>query len=191
MIDLAKKVNARSFSKKGELEFIESLMILVVIIMLIVVGIVIYYKVTIAGTGEAGERLSEIESSVLTNIIDTMPEAQCSTRGVSKDCVDLIKLQASKKVIETKKEEYYDRLGFKTIRFEQIYPIPEKTRGNGECLESNFGKIDYPENCGNWTLYAHPKPKYNSKKIMKTPVSLYYPLGNRYTTGILSVEVYS
>lgn len=185
-----KKVNAHNFSKKGELEFIESIMILVVITMLIVVGLVIYYKVSIAGTEEASERISEVESSVLTNIIDSMPEVECSIRGIEKDCVDLIKLQASKDIIESKKE-YYDKLGFKTIRFEQIYPPPEKAKGNGECLESNFGKTDYPENCGNWTLYTHPKPKYNSKKIMKTPVSLYYPIGGKYTVGVLSVEAYS
>ncbi len=181
-------------SKKGDLEFIESIMVIVVVVVLLSIGLVMYYKISSANIESAGKRISDSEASVLINIIDSMPEVQCSLRGVPKDCVDVVKLQAFKKLGETKKEAYVDDLGFKVIRFEQIYPLPHKTKlfvNNGECTTNAFQSPEYPGNCANWTVYLNPKPRYESKDILRVPVSLFQPLTKEYAVGILSMEVYS
>jgi len=183
------KVVALPSSKKGDLEFIEAIMVLVVVVILLVIGIVIYYNVSSAGISQAGERISEVKASVLVNVIDSLPEVQCSIRSTPKGCVDVVKLQALKKLVETSKVAYSDVFGFKVVRFEQIYPVPS-IRGNGECSMAAFQSPDYPLNCGNWTVYSNPKPGYKSRDIVRTPVSLFNPITSRYAVGVLFLEVY-
>ncbi len=182
-------------SKRGDLEFIEAIMVVVVIVVLIVIGLAIYYNVSLAGIGEAGKRISDVKATVFVNIIDSLPEVQYSIKGDSKDYVDVVKLQAFKKLVSSNKAAYVGTYGFKVIRFEQIYPLPgklsENANNSGECDLDAFNHIDYPETCSNWTVYHHPKPSYAAKDIVKTPVSLYHPLTRRFAVGVLSVEVYS
>ncbi len=181
-------------SKKGDLEFIESIMVVIVVVVLLSIGLVMYYKISSANIESAGKRISDTEASVLISTIDSMPEIQCSLRGVPKDCVDVVKLQAFKKFAETKREVYVDNLGFKVVRFEQIYPLPDKTSllvNNGECTTNAFQSPEYPDNCANWTVYSNPKPRYESKDILRIPVSLFQPITKKYAVGILSMEVYS
>ncbi|MFH1331806.1 MAG: hypothetical protein ABIH63_00795 [archaeon] len=182
-------------SKKGDLEFIEAIMVVVVIVVLLVIGLAIYYNVSIGSMRETGQRISEVEATVLVNVIDSLPETQCSMKGSPKDCVDVVKLQAFRKVVDSNKAFYVENYGFKVIRFEQLFPVPTKLSQNanksGECEVDAFNHIDYPETCGNWTVYHHPKPNYTNKNILKTPVSLYHPMSKRYAVGVLFVEVYS
>ncbi len=186
-------VRAWLYSKKGDLEFIEVIMVLVVVVVLLVIGLAIYYAVSIKGVEETAGKLSEVEATVLINIIDYMPEVQCSMRAAPKDCVDAVKLQAFKSIVEENKNVYIDRLGFKVVRFERIYPVPEKSKlrlANGECDNNAYYDPFFFFFFGNWTVYSHPKPGYKFKDIVKTPVSLFFPTNKAYYVGVLYVEVY-
>lgn len=175
-------------SKRGDLEFIEVIMVLVVVVVLLVIGIVVYYNISAGSIDEAGKRITETQASVLVSVIDSMPEVQCSVRGSPKDCVDVFKLNAFNHTASVNKPVYSDILGFKVVRFEQVYPIP-KVLGNGDCrVGSNFR---FPPDCGNWTVYSNPKANYLTKDLVRTPVSLFNPADKTYAVGVLFVEVYS
>jgi hypothetical protein len=177
-------------SRKGDLEFIEVIMVLVVIVVLLVIGLVIYYNITAEDIGETGKRISDTQASVLVNVIDSMSETQCSIRSAPKDCIDVVKLNAFNKTAgdPVTKSVYIDLFGFKVVRFEQIYP-PVSGIASADCKVP--GGYKFPPECGNWTVYSNVKPNYKGKDILKTPVSLFNPLDNTYSVGVLFVEVYS
>jgi hypothetical protein len=195
MINWVILVRALLYSKKGDLEFIEAIMVLVVIVVLIVIGLVVYNNVTSAGLKQTGKRITDTQATVLINVVDSLPEVQCSIRGATKDCVDLVKIQAFKKIVgSSKNTTYIDMFGWKTIRFEQVYPVLDKSKltvPNGECTSNAFMSPDYPLSCGNWTVYYNPKPNFLSRDIVKTTVSLFDPFKKTYAVGALYVEVYS
>lgn len=184
-------VLALSSSRKGDLEFIEIIMVLVVVVVLIVVGLIIYYNVFSGKVGEAGKRVSEAELSVLVNVLDSMPEVQCNVRSFSKDCVDVVKLSALKSVVSSDKAYFFPVFGFKTVRFEQLYPVPSRVFADGECTNTAFQNPDYPQTCGNWTVYSNPKPRFVSRQVVKTPVVLHNPIFKTYSLGMVYVEVFS
>lgn len=168
--------------KKGAEEMIETIMVLVVVIILITIGIVFYFRSTMAGIEETGTEVCQLSGNDLLVAVTAMPEIQCSMDTVSKDCLDVEKIEAFQKVLQDKKtKEYYNSYFSgtcpKKIMVELVYPEPEIAK---ECQAGQeIGK------CKTWTVYTPPKPGKN-KQIISTPVSI-YSMGRHYI-GKLVVE---
>jgi len=165
-------------SSKGQIGLMETIMVLVLIVLLIIGGLVVYFKFFSGKIEETKDELSVQEFSVLLNVISSMPEFQCSEESIEKNCVDLVKVHASKEIIASNGKHYFDKFGYKKIYFEKIYPASTEK----ECSNDDFlGNM----NCNKWTVYDNLKGE--SFRKISTPVSLYMQTEDEYYIGRLVV----
>lgn len=171
-------------NKKAAVEMIETIMVLVVVIILIMLGIVFYFRSTQASIEETGKEVCMLSGNDLLAAVTAMPEIQCSTDTVSKDCIDIEKALAFKELLKDKNtKDHYDDVFSgtcpKKITIELVYPEPEEDK---ECQAGQqTGK------CSTWTVYTPPKTAATGKQLISTPVSI-HSLGKNYI-GRLTVEV--
>ena len=93
---------------------------------------------------------------------------QCSEDNiVSDNCIDIFKLEAASEIIPENEIFYYDRLLFSRITIRKIYP------GEKE-----------------WTLYNRPLDDFSNKIVTNIPISLFDPVGNKNSFGVMSVELF-
>ena len=69
--------------------------------------------------------------------------------------------------------------GFKTIILEEVYP---KSSEAVDCTREN-----YP-NCNRFIVYDKTSQRFENKLVESRPVSLYYPLEDRFKAGKLIIE---
>lgn len=167
---------------------IETILVLLVVIVLIASAMIVYFKFYGQSLKKESEELVMQGSSVMLESITSMPEIQCSVRGIEKNCVDTMKLFIFRDNLMKDHRGYYTEVfGMKTIKFIQLYPITSE----GECNLFDYQNIDYLKNCNTWTIYEYKKPNYTQKKIISTPVSLYFSNSGIYSIGRLQIEVYA
>lgn len=169
-------MNALSYSKKGQIGMLETLMILVIIGIIIGIGIYLVYIGVIKEAEETADELSAQERNVLLAVIGKLPEINCA----KDNCIDTTKLVAANSIIKANKDYYVEMLGFRTVNIEVLYP--EKNAIN--CNDNN-----YPD-CGVFKLYENKKKNFKFNPKMSVIVSLHYPAESKYKAGRLILEEY-
>lgn len=146
----------------------EVIMVTVIIVLLLSFALFFYFKFYKGRIERIGSEVLEEEAGVLLANFLSMPEFQCTQRGVYRNCVDIVKLDSFMELMrnDNYRNFYINYFGWKTIKVEQVYP------GDGA-----------------WLLYDNKK-KAESKIIISSPISLYEPNENKYSLGKLMVEVY-
>lgn len=164
------------FTKKGDLQMIETMMVALVFIVVLLVGLGFYFKFQLASVEEKGESACLLSNTVMLSSIVSMPEIQCNVNNNREECIDTSKLI----VFEATRvyNEFFNSNCNQRVYFVELYPSLE----NGTCTQSS-----YPE-C-NYYYFYEPNVKYTSKIIISTPVSLYYPIDDSYKLGKLVIEV--
>lgn len=148
----------------------EMIMVLLIIFIILSLALVVYFKFFLVSIREKGQQLSMQEADVLLASITSMPELQCSFRSQDELCLDIIKLESFKNLLNQESNAlYYDRiLGGKNIRVEQVYP-----EGCDICK---------------WDIYSTSRD--NAEKFtISTPVPLFFPGAREYRIGRLTIEV--
>jgi len=176
-------------SKKGVIEMMETFMILFVIFVLIGIGMYFFYKFSISSTKETAKEACMLTASEMLSSVLTTPELQCTHQSSPKSCVDAVKILAFKNSsgIRLLKKGPCK----KKIVFQQVYPQPGKNN-NTECDANSMRSIEFPTNCGKWTLVVPDAAvKGKAERIISTPVSLYYPNKKEYGIGKLVLSVYT
>ena len=151
------------YSKKAQMETLETIMVLVVVVIILAIGIFYYYKSYIEDIEEKETGLSDIERDVLLASVLTLPEIQCSFNTVEQDCIDMKKVETN--YVETNKAAYIPRFGFRTIKIMEVYP------GSNEKV-----------------IYSNIRLS-KTKSVVSIPVSLYFS-NDDYRIGRLVVEDY-
>ena len=83
-----------------------------------------------------------------------LPEMQCSTDVTdSKNCIDKLKVESAKNVMNLNAVEYFDILGFAKIKILQVYPSYEETE-----------------------IYSKDLSDFKNKFSTNVPVSIYDPI---------------
>jgi hypothetical protein len=170
-----------SILKKSQVGLLETLMVTVIIVIILVMGIIFYFKAYGNAILQEGERLSMQEQNVLAASIVSMPEFQCTIRSVARYCVDIVKLYSFLSLKD--KPIYKNIFGNRMIVVSQIYP----PSGDNGCTINGYQE---GADCGKWVLYDNPRQDYKSRPIVGMPISLFNPINNRYSIGILTVEDY-
>jgi len=169
-------VGVLKFSKKGDLQMMETMMVALVFIVVLMVGLGFYFKFQMASVEEKAESVCILSNTVMLSSITSMPEIQCSVNSNREECIDTSKLlvfDASRTY-----QEFFNANCEQRVYFVELYP----TLTNGTCTQGS-----YPD-C-NYYYFYEPNVKYTSKIVMSTPVSLYYPLDDSYKSGKLVIEV--
>lgn len=106
-------------STKGQIQFAESIMVVVVLVFLIMVGLIFYYNVSKASVEEEVRYREDIEGIKLARGILSLPELRCTfVAGQGEGCIDELKIRSLPIVRdEPVSKAYYDELfGYATIQ---------------------------------------------------------------------------
>jgi len=168
------------YGKKGQSEMMETFMVIVVIIILLVVGLFIYYSFFLESIGKRGEQVAEESTIALLSAATSLPEINCYGKSA---CVDMAKVMAFKKILETHKKEYEHFFGGRSLRIRIVYPKPQVKK---ECSYSDYQQTNFPANCD--TIVIHKGiNKTNQINIFGFPTAVYLPPKNRYVLGRVEV----
>ena len=154
--------------KKAQIQMMETLAVLLVFFVLIIIGIVFYSKVLGGNLETQKEESIQLSAIKVAQRASTLPELQCSEDNiVSDNCIDIFKLEAASGIIKQNELYYYDRLLFSSVKVNQIYPISRE-----------------------WMLYERPLEEFSNKIVTNIPISLFDPVSNKNSFGIMNVELF-
>lgn len=165
------------YSNKGQLQMIETILVLFIFILILVFGLYFYYQYSFSNIQQTSFELSEAEANALVSSITSLPELSCTNQ---KNCIDIIKLINFKSVYNQNKAYYASFFKNKKILVEQIYP--ESTQNL-----CTFQPI-FPIQCN--SIILHQPVEKPNKYILSLPISLYYPNLDKYSLGKVVLEVY-
>ncbi len=155
--------------RKGQMQMGESITILLVFFFLMMIAVIFYVKILKSNAIIQKEENVQLESISISEKALALPELSCSRQNiVTESCIDILKLTSASPLMLSHQEHYFDILGFSNITVTQVYPSYQT----------------YP-------LYSSPLETYNSKETTRTPISLFDPITNAKSFGILTIEAYS
>ena len=167
--------------KKGQIEYMETIFVLLILTIIIFVGVVLIYSFYNRSLKEKGEEFPDIDAVTLTSSIIAMPEFTC---GKNANCIDVLKIWAFQQTVHNK-QYYHDLFKDKDVTVEIIYPTTTKK----ECGDVEVKQEAFPQNCNYFVIYNTTAIKKN-KEIIQTPVQLYFPLLDKKALGMLNIIVY-
>ncbi len=150
----------------------ETIIALALFFILIILGYAFYLNVFGDKIDDEIGESADLNAAKIAQMASFFPEIQCSQKNViANNCIDTIKLEAALEAIKkTENEEYYfGRFAFSKITVHEIYPNSKKLN----------------------IVYDRQLRDYSSKIVANMPVSIFYPLENKYAFGVISVEAYS
>lgn len=165
----------QKMTRKGQLQMTETIAILFIFFILLLFGVIFYFRYQKIVFQEKQEELLAARAMESTLKVLFMPELICS-RGEAEpedNCFDVLKLNATRKVMQQYLDEYYFEIfSYATIMVQETYP-ENKT----------------------WMLYDKPKLEFTRKEPTFFVVTLRDELAGinqpEYGLGYVSVTVYS
>lgn len=167
--------------KKAQIEYMETIFVLLILIIIIFIGLVIIYSFYTKSLNKKGENIQNIDAVTLTSSIINMPEFTC---GNTKNCIDAMKILAFQQVLHDK--PIYKIL-FKNmdINIEIVYP----EANSNTCDINTFQDLLFPKNCNKFEIYKSQISTQN-KEIIQSPVQIYFPSIEKRALGVLNIVIY-
>jgi hypothetical protein len=163
----------RNQKRKAQLQIMENAFILLFIFIILIIAFVFVVAFQKSGRQEQRDEFKELELMKKAQILNFLPEIQCSRNNdISPDCIDILKMEAFKEKLESPAGQEYRAL-FGNVKITVM-------RLNVESGEwENY-----------WIVYDNPKP--NGIKAFPYPVLLFDPVADakKNSFGIVYIEVY-
>lgn len=163
---MIKKIN-----KKSQIHMMETIAVLFIFFVLAGIGLVFYLNIMKGNIDVEKEEIRQLQAIEIAQRTVFLPELQCSEGEdiIKSGCIDVEMLKAFLELdMATANQVYYhNRLGFSRIVINQIYPTSTS-----------------------WVLYDKPLDKFSDKITTNLPISLKYPKENKYSFGVVEVNVY-
>ena len=154
--------------KNAQIQMMETIAVLFIFFILVVMGFVFYAKILKGNIEEQKEESIQLNAIEVAQRASSLPELQCSEDNiVSDNCIDILKLEAASGIMRQNDVYYYDRLLFSKVTVNEIYP------GSNE-----------------WELYSRPLDEFSNKITTSIPISLFNPIENKNSFGIMTVELF-
>ena len=154
--------------KNAQIQMMETIAVLFIFFILVVMGFVFYAKILKGNLEEQKEESIQLNAIEVAQRASSLPELQCSEDNiVSDNCIDILKLEAASGIMRQNDVYYYDRLLFSKVTVNEIYP------GSNE-----------------WELYSRPLDEFSNKITTIIPISLFNPIENKNSFGIMTVELF-
>ena len=149
----------------------ETIAILVIFFILVVFGFMFYTRVQ-KGTFQAEAEEKIILKSVdLSETIFFLPELQCiGTHDI--DCIDVLKLNTAKDIIGSNALYYFNILGYSHVYVKEIY---------SGMVEDDLQEFD---------LYDFSRKEDRGKISTQFPISIHDPRTDKYSFGVLFIDIY-
>ncbi len=153
---------------KAQIHMLETIAVLVIFFILLALGFVFYSKMSKSSVDVKEEESMQLNAIEIAQRASFLPELQCSENNVVKDnCLDRLKLEAAKKVMNENEIYYFDKFSFSKISVSEIYP---------------------DEN--SWVLYDRALEDYISKIQTNIPIIIFDPVENKNAFGVMKVELF-
>ncbi|MBW2970035.1 hypothetical protein KY319_02835 [Candidatus Woesearchaeota archaeon] len=155
---------------KGQVKMFETIAVLIVFFFLLFTGAAFYFGAQKSSLQK--ERVKASEQYAFQTALKAfyLPELDCSFLVTQKDnCIDKIKMTKLAELINTNEKaqtDYYSEFGYSTITTKDVF-TEEK-----------------------WTIYTNIPEDYTSKIKAQTPILLYDAWVDRYSFGVIEVDVY-
>lgn len=169
--------------RRSQLGMQEILLVVFILVILFVLGLVLYFKFSLAHVQTVGETLSEQETTLLLSRIHSLTELRCRDRV----CLDTSKFVPFQTLTQRHQQYYANFLGYKKIVVTQVYPA---SASRDLCTLTSYEQDAYPANCFSWTLYDQKPQRIRQQVIVRTFASLYYPELEEYHLGEIEVTTY-
>lgn len=173
--------------KKAQMEMGETIIVLFIIIVIISLGLIVYFNFRSSSIASQAEEMQFGSSSMMLSVLSSIPEIKCSFKAKDEDCIDTVKVLALQNTMRSNINKYKQIFGSREIILKTIYPKPSV---QGICSQESYKQYQYPSNCDQYVIYS-PVKKTSNRKIISTPISIYFPDKNSYGIGSLQIITYS
>lgn len=150
--------------KKGELQIYESVFVIFFFVIIFMVGFFLFYRFTLEDIRKDNFEFEDYRFKQLIGIVPSMYEVRCSFSLSDKECIDLSKAIAFKKI----SKDYFNIFGYKKISIKEVYPEDKEAI----------------------IIYEKVPNKYKTRREISSPVSIYDAKSDRFKVGKLVLEWY-
>lgn len=162
--------------KKGQIHMMETAMVILVFFILLTIGFVFLVGQSKAKMKEKVRDLQEKEIIKKSQILNFLPELQCSFDGiVDSNCYDLVKINRFMELRDENDFYYKLLLGNIKLDIEQFDPSPE----TNTVVREWEGLID------------NPKGIDSGYRQIQYPISIYNATSHKNYFGIITISVYT
>ncbi len=165
-----------SFLKKAQLQVQETILVVFVFILILIIGAGLFIRYQGQSIQEENKAYQREQFNLIITTLPQLAELKCSQLEEKKACLDTYQLTA----FSILDKNLFKELGLKTITVSTTYP----TANSKLCTSKTL------DDCGVWQLYSKKPPSIQSTIKAVTPISLYNPITQEYSIGILTVEAY-
>ncbi len=166
----------KNFQRKSQLKIGETIFVLMIFFIMMTLGAVFYVKIQSVSGNEEQQKQLDLRTIKIAEQVKSLPEIVCTQSAIQEfDCIDLIKLTAFSTMMNNQQQkqykQYYSQVFTNVnIKVQQLYPA----------------EISYP-------LFSNTAViTKGAKKSVSTiflPVTLFDPIKNENSFGIITVEV--
>ena len=147
----------------------ETILVLFIFTIILIMGLVVFYRYNLRSVENYRNELRDNEEYML---LSTLPNyLGYSYLGNSENAIDTSKLI----------DFNMSNLGYRRVIIEVVYP---------EDIQNQICNYENYPSCNQFVIYNRVPVSLNNKLIKEIPVSLYYPLDDKYKSGILILESY-
>ena len=155
--------------RKTQIQMMETIAVLAVFFILVVLGFVFYSNSINDKYAVDNSEIVQLNAVKISQRISSLPELQCSQDNIILDnCIDELKLNVFHDVVTDNKIHYFDLFSFSRISVSKVYPK------NGGVL-----------------LYDVPLEGHSYKMVSNIPISLWDPIKDKISFGVITIETYS
>lgn len=173
--------------KKSQIQMGETIVVLFIVIVIIALGLIIYFNFRSSDIESEAEEMQFGSSSMMLSILSSIPEIKCSIEAKDEECIDTTKVLVLESFMGRNTQKYRQIFGGREINLKISYP---ESSTQGVCTQEKYKQYNYPDNCDTYVIYKPTKTTQN-KKIISTPVSIYFPDKDIYGIGSLQIITYS
>ncbi|MFH0874542.1 MAG: hypothetical protein V1859_01285 [archaeon] len=169
--------------KKSQLQIMQTSFVILIFIIIVAVGLIVYVFMAKAGNSQKQKEYAKAELIKKSQIINFLPEIQCSFNNViTPDCYDIEKIKAFTDAngLYANNKDYYDSIFGTTKIVIKKFDLKSGTWETGW-----LGATD-----GNFLLYENSLKKFRQKRKIMFPISLYDPVTNQKSFGLIDLEIY-
>lgn len=165
-------------SKKAQLQMMENSFVLITIFIILILAFIFVMAIQEQDRKEKIEQLRGLEIVKKSQVLNFIPELQCSdSNDIDPDCYDILKMIAFKDRLEQEKTQddryYHNALGNLNITVKRFDPSPDENKWIEE-----------------WNIYDNPPSENNGIMYVHYPVLLRDPIKNSNYFGVLKLGVY-
>jgi hypothetical protein len=176
----------RRMRKKGQLEMMQTAFVLLILFVVFTLALIFFIGYQKTGIRSKEKEMQGLEIIKRAQVLNFLPELQCSFDGVVyPNCYDKVKIEKFNEYVQGSEVFYDSLLGDVRIVIAQ-YKSKKAERGWAEdWLEYEPGG----DLSGRKVMFDNRNEEKKDTRMIQMPVSIYDPVENIYSLGVIYLEI--